>query len=259
MTPPRWSGEPNSHDEIGLMTVVKPSWYSRSREGILSDFINLLHPPYTLWHLSYVLIGISLAPVLHVERSIAVMVAFFLGLGIGAHALDETMGNPLKTKISKKWLYVIGFASLLGAILIGAYFVLNLSELVLPFVVVEAFFAVAYNLEIFEKRFHTDLVFALSWGSIPFLTGYFINSLSISAASLIMAVAIGFLTYVQRTLSTQARQYRRKVLAVKSITLENGTSLPITSSDLITPAERSLKALTIMIFAVALALLLIRI
>ncbi len=241
------------------MTALKPSWYSSAKDGIVSDFINLLHPPYTLWHLSYVLIGIAMSPVIFIDRSVWVLVAFFLGLGLGAHALDETMGNPLRTRISKKWLYSIGFGSLSVAILIGAYFVAKLSILILPFVVIESFFAVAYNLEMFEKRFHTDIVFALSWGSIPFLTGYFVNSLSISIASLVMALGIGLLTYVQRTLSTQARLFRRKIDAVQSINLVNGETIPTSSKELISPAEKSLKALTVMIFAISIALILVRI
>jgi hypothetical protein len=241
------------------MTALNPSWYSSAKEGIVSDFINLLHPPYTLWHLSYVLIGVAMSPVIYFDRSVWVIVAFFLGLGLGAHALDETMGNPLRTKISKKWLYSIGFGSLSIAIFIGAYFVLKLSILILPFVAIEAFFAVAYNLEMFEKRFHTDIVFALSWGSIPFLTGYFVNALSLGIASLVMALGIGLLTYVQRTLSTEARLFRRKLEAVESINLKNGETVPMTSKELISPAEKSLKALTVMIFAVAIALLLVRI
>jgi hypothetical protein len=240
------------------MTSVKPSWYSSKNTGAVSDFINLLHPPYTLWHLSYVVIGIAMSPVIYSGRSIAVLVAFFVGLGLGAHALDETMGNPLHTKISKTRLYLVGFISLSVAILIGLYYVVVLSVLILPFVAIESFFAVAYNLEVFEKRFHTDLIFALSWGSIPFLTGYFVNSLSLSVATLVMAVGIGFLTYVQRTLSTQARLFRRKIDSVQSINLVTGESIPMSSHDLISPAEKSLKALTIMIFAVSIALILAR-
>jgi hypothetical protein len=245
-------------NKANIMTSLKPSWYSSKNAGAVSDFINLLHPPYTLWHLSYVLIGIAMSPVIFLGRSVAVLVAFFLGLGLGAHALDETMGNPLRTRISKRRLYFVGFVSLSVAILIGIYYVVELSILILPFVAIESFFAVAYNLEVFEKRFHTDIVFALSWGSIPFLTGYFVNSLSFSIASLVMAVGIGLLTYVQRTLSTQARLFRRKIETVQSINLASGESIPMSSQELISPAEKSLKALTIMIFALSVALILTR-
>lgn len=196
---------------------------------------------------------------IHLDRSVAVMGAYFLGLGVGAHALDETMGNPLQTKISKKALYIIGFSSLSAAALVGLYYVATVSILILPFVLVESFLAVAYNLEMFQKRFHSDLVFALSWGSIPFLTAYFVNSLSLSPGIILMAIGVGTLTLVQRTLSTQARFFRRKLQTVEGLSLEGGDRIPMTTRELIAPAERSLKALTVTIFLVAIALLLVRI
>jgi hypothetical protein len=241
------------------MTSLKPAWYSRNGDNLLSDFVNLLHPPYTLWHLSYVLMGIAISPIINIDRSIAVVFAFFLGLGVGAHALDETMGNPLRTRVPKSMLYAIGFTSLGLAVLIGLYYTLTVSFLILPFVIVESFSAVAYNLEMFKKKFHTDFVFALSWGAIPFLTAYFVNDLSISLVALMMAFGIGLLTYVQRTLSTQARLFRRKITPVSSLGLENGESVPLTSEELISPLEKSLKALTIMIFVFSVALILSRI
>src|SRR5579864_1403217 len=116
------------------MTTLRPAWYSLEGKSALFDVINLTHFPYTLWHLSYVLIGIALSPVIHTDRSIAVVLAYFLGLGIGAHALDETMGNPLQTKLSRRSLYLIGFSSLCGAACIGTYYAFTVSLLILPIV-----------------------------------------------------------------------------------------------------------------------------
>ncbi len=237
----------------------KPAWYTLEGRGILGDFVNLLHPPYTLWHLSYVTMGIAIAPSIFIERSVAVLVAFFLGLGVGAHALDETMGNPLQTRLSKKQLYLIGILAICAAIGIGLYYVITVSALLLPFIFVEAFFAFAYNLEIFNKRFHTTLVFALSWGSIPFLTAYFVNALSISVPVVVVALVVGLLTVVQRTLSTQARFVRRRLmLPVESLRLSSGADVPVSTQDLILPAERALKVLTFTVFLLAIALLLMR-
>lgn len=238
------------------MTIQKPAWYTLAGHGVATDLANMIHPPYTLWHLSYVLIGVALSPVIYLDRSIAVLVAFFLGLGIGAHALDETMGNPLKTRMSKRNLYFIGFSSLAAATAIGAYYIVTLSLLLLPIILVEVFFAVVYNLEAFDKRFHNTLVFSLSWGVLPFLTGYFVNSLSWSLGALLTSVAIGLLTYVQRTLSLQARSVRRNIHSpIRALKLENGEEIPVSGSNLILPAEKSLKALTLTIFVFAVALI----
>ncbi len=241
------------------MTELKPAWYSSNGNGRLSDFISLLHLPYTIWHLSYILIGIGMSPVIYPERSTAVLFAYFFGLGIGAHALDETMGNPLQTRLSKKSLYLVGFGALTIAVAIGLYYTFTLSLLILPFVLAESFFAVAYNLEIFDKRFHSMFVFALSWGSIPFLTGYFVNSLTISLPVVLMAVAVGLLTFVQRTLSSQARNWRRKIDPIKSIRFSSGKEIPMTSGEMISPAENSLKALTAAILLLSIALIIARV
>ncbi len=236
--------------------LMKPSWYSMEGHGRFHDFLNLLHAPYTFWHLSYVLLGIALSPQIFVDRSVATIVAFFLGLGIGAHALDETMGNPLKTKLPKPTLYAIGLSALGSAVVIGLYYVITLSILLIGFVAVESFFAIAYNLEMFKKKFHSTPVFAISWGSIPFLAGYFVNTLTLTAPVLLMAFAVALLTFVQKTLSTQARLVRRNIATVDALRLSSGGHVPITSADLISPAERSLMALTVMIFLVSVALIL---
>lgn len=237
------------------MTTLKPSWYSVESRGALSDILNLLHPPYTLWHLSYVFIGIALAPHIYLDRSLAVLVAFFLGLGIGAHALDETMGNPLKTKLSKTKLYAIGSTALGCAILIGGYYALTVSLSLFAFMAAESFFAVAYNLEMFEKKFHNTLVFAISWGAIPFLLGYYVNSLGVSLPVLIMACSIALLTVVQKSLSTEARKLRRKLQPIRGLALASGEIMPMTSFELLRPVELCLKALTAAIFILAVALL----
>jgi hypothetical protein len=238
------------------MTLEKPAWYALESRGALADFFNLLHPPYTLWHLSYVLIGIALSPTIYLFRSIAVLVSFFLGLGIGAHALDETMGNPLKTRLSKRALYSIGFTSLVIAAGIGGYYVLTLSIFLLPLILIEVFFALSYNLESFNRRFHNGFVFSISWGALPLITGYFVNALSLSFGAILASVAVALLTFVQRTLSTQARSVRRSVGSpVRALKLENGEEIGITSNDIISPAEKSLKALTLTIFVFAVALI----
>ncbi|MHB8566126.1 MAG: UbiA prenyltransferase family protein [Nitrososphaerales archaeon] len=238
------------------MTTLKPSWYSVDGTSFISDILNLLHPPYTLWHLSYVLIGVALAPQIFLSRSIAVLVAFFLGLGVGAHALDETMGNPLQTRLSRLQLYAIGSLSLGAAMIIGVYYALTVSYLLFAFVAVESFFALAYNLESFQKRFHNTVVFALSWGTIPFLAGYFVNALSFSPAILLMGVAVGLLTVVQKTLSTQARKIRRKMKPVEGLQLRDGEILKTSSEEIVKPSEVSLKILSLTIFLIAIALLL---
>ena len=78
----------------------RPAFYALRRGG-WRDLVTLLHPPYTAWHLSYVALGAAAAPVVHVDRLLAALAAFFLAVGIAAHALDELHGRPLGTRISR--------------------------------------------------------------------------------------------------------------------------------------------------------------
>ena len=73
-------------------TAARPAYYA-ARPGKWRDWWTLLHPPYTAWHLSYAVIGAALAPVVQTSRLIATVLAFFLAVGLAAHALDELRGR----------------------------------------------------------------------------------------------------------------------------------------------------------------------
>ena len=88
---------------MGTQEDVRPAWYALERGG-LRDYLTLLHPPYTLWHLSYVAVGAALAPHFQLNRMLWAIAAFFLAMGVAAHALDELQGRPLRTQIPGKAL-----------------------------------------------------------------------------------------------------------------------------------------------------------
>jgi hypothetical protein len=81
-------------------------------DGGWKDYVNLLHFPYALWHLSYLVLGAAIAPTLYLDRLLVTLLAFLLAVGIGAHALDELNGRPLATKIPSPVLYGLGLAPL---------------------------------------------------------------------------------------------------------------------------------------------------
>ena len=66
---------------------ARPAFYAL-RPGGWRDYVTLLHPPYTLWHLSYVAIGAALAPAMKWGLLGWTLLAFLLAMGIGAHAHD---------------------------------------------------------------------------------------------------------------------------------------------------------------------------
>src|SRR5437660_4222196 len=129
---------------------LAPAYYATQARGWRRDIWALLHPPYTAWHLSYVLIGAGLAPGIDVMRLAATLLAFFLAVGVSAHALDELNGRPLQTRIPRSALVGLGISGLAGAIVIGVIGVVFASPWLLAFVAFGAFIAPAYSLEWFR-------------------------------------------------------------------------------------------------------------
>ena len=152
--------------------TTRPAFYALAPGG-WRDYVTLLHPPYTLWHLSYVAIGAALAPKFKYSVLGLGLLAFFLGMGIAAHALDELNGRPLQTRIGDTTLVALAVTSLAGAGVIGVAVALRTSLWLLAFVAAGTFIAVAYNLELFGGRFHGDPWFSLAWGAFPVLATYF--------------------------------------------------------------------------------------
>jgi hypothetical protein len=236
----------------------RPAFYALSPGG-WRDYLTLLHPPYTAWHLSYVAIGACLAPQVYEGRLGAAVAAFFLALGVGAHALDEWQGRPLATRIPDRTLLALTVASLAGAVAIGIAGALSFNGWLLVFVAVGALLVPVYNLELFGGAIHNEVGFALAWGAFPLLTGYFACAGTISWVALLAAAFAALTSYVQRVLSTPVRHVRRRVVAVTgTIELQDGRSEPVTAELLYSTQERSLKLLAAAHVCLAGALLVLR-
>jgi len=188
------------------------------------------------------------------------LLAFFLGMGIGAHALDELHGHPLATRISSRTLVALAATSLAVAAGIGIAVALRTNLWLLAFVGVGAFIAVAYNLELFGSRLHGDPWFSLAWGAFPVLTAYFAAAETIRIEAVFAAAFAALLSHAQRRLSTPVRLVRRRTRTVTGrIELLDGSSIPITADSLSAEAEHALKTLSAAVVALALALVLLRV
>jgi hypothetical protein len=196
--------------------AVRPAFYAL-RSGGWRDYITLLHPPYTLWHLSYVALGAGLAPRFHTDRMVWALAAFFLAMGIAAHALDELQGRPLQTRIPRRALAALAILTLAGAVAIGVGAAAAWGWGLLGFVAVGGVLVPAYNLEWFGGRVHNGFGFALGWGAFPALTGYFVEAQTIRAEAVAAAVYATALSFAQRTLSTPVRRARRADHTVEGI------------------------------------------
>lgn len=240
------------------MTEARPAFYALP-PGSWRDYLTVLHPPYTAWHLSYVAIGACLAPQVHANRLGAAAAAFFLGLGVGAHALDEWEGRPLQTRIPERTLLGLTVVSLAGAVAIGIAGAVMFNLWLLVFVVAGGLLVPVYNLELFGGAIHNSPGFALAWGAFPLLTGYFACAGTISWVALLAAGYAALTSYVQRVLSTPVRHVRRRVAAVTGTAeLRDGTSEAITAEHLYGTQERSLQLLAAANVCLAGALLILR-
>jgi hypothetical protein len=185
---------------------VRPAFYALGSGG-WRDYVTLLHPPYTSWHLSYVAVGAALAPHFHLNRMLWALLSFFLAMGIAAHALDELKGRPLRTRIPSAVLVAVATVSLIGACAIGVGAARAWGWWLLVFVVVGAAVVPLYNLEL---ALHNDWGFALTWGAFPALTGYFVEAQTLRVEAVAAAGYAVALSLAQRALSTPVRQARRE-------------------------------------------------
>jgi hypothetical protein len=225
--------------------LERPAFYAL-RPGGWRDLVTLLHPPYTGWHLSYVAFGAAAAPTLHGGRLAATLAAFFCGVGLCAHALDELNGRPLRTRFSDRTLIAISVLSLSAAVGLGVFGAVTVSWSIVPFIAAGAFIVAAYNLELFGGRFHTDFWFAAAWGAFPALTSYWANALSIAAPGLLVMLACFWLSVAQRRLSTPVRTLRRRTVSASGTQeLSDGTTIELTPNRLAEPLDGALRALAI--------------
>jgi hypothetical protein len=240
------------------VSADRPAFYAMAPGG-WRDGWTLLHPPYTLWHLSYVAIGAATAPRLDGYLLAMTLLGFFLGVGVAAHALDELRGRPLGTAIPDPVLIGLAIAAVLGAVGVGLIGVARVSAWLVPFIVAGVFLIVAYNLELLHGAFHSDLWFSLAWGGFPALTAAFAQEGRLTWAAVAVAAACAAISGAQRALSTPVRRLRRRVAAVEgTITLRDGTTEALGADALRVAPEAALKLLSVAMPLLAVGLVLAR-
>ena len=243
-------GQPADGDRAAFYALTPGGW---------RDYWTLLHPPYTIWHLSYVVMGASLASVVNVRWLAETLCAFFLAMGIAAHALDELNGRPLNTRIPDAVLWTLAAIGLAGAVGLGIDGAREVSPWIWVFIVAGVFLVLAYNLELFGGLVHSDLWFALAWGAFPVLTASFAQTARIEPEAIALAAACAGISAAQRVLSTPVRRLRRQVTAVEgTITSRDGGVEAIDAGTLRSAPERALRWMSLAMPLLALAMLLPR-
>jgi hypothetical protein len=219
-----------------------PAYYAASGGG-WRQWWTLLHPPYTAWHLGYVVLGAALAPRVDLATLLLTLGAFFLAVGIAAHALDELHGRPLHTTIPGPLLVGIAAVALGGAAAVGGLLVTRAGWTLLPFLLAGPLLVVAYNAELLGGAIHNAAGFAATWGAFPVLAAYDAEARGLALAPVLAAGGAFALSFAQRRLSTASRQLRRHVVDVEgSLRLADGTVQAIDRAMLLGPVEDALRA-----------------
>jgi hypothetical protein len=228
-------------DLAGLAFYAQPKFLRRSRAR---EWWTVLHPPYTLLHLSLVAVGACLAAPVSGLRLLATLAAFFLAVGVGAHCLDELKGRPLRTSLPTWQLVIAAIVGLGGAVALGIVGLFVVSGYLAIFIAVGVMIAVGYNLELFGGRLHTTSVMVTGWGGFPILTAYFAQHDSLSFAAIAAAGFGTMITLIQQQLSTPARDLRRRTQSVQGVmNRPDGSSRPLSKELMLGPLEKALKTL----------------
>lgn len=176
-------------------------------------FIGLLFLPYTGMVLSFSVIGSLLSEQISYDRVLAIVVIYFLGLGIAAHALDalgSKGSKPWGTVFTKTQLWLLVLSSLFFTYGIAIYYMIRYVPLLSVVAILEGFFVFAYNLEWFGGRFHTDRWFAFSWGALPVLAGYIMQTNSISLPALILSLSMALFSFIEIKASRPYKELKRQ-------------------------------------------------
>jgi hypothetical protein len=185
--------------------------------------VGLLFLPYTGMVLAFTLIGSMLAEPVHWDRVAAILAIYFLALGIGAHALDALGsggGKPWGTIFSRRQLWLAFAASVGLAYAVGLYYMVRHAPWLGWIAVAEGFFLLAYNLEWFNGRFHTDGWFALAWGGLPVLAGFVLQTNGVSMPAVLVACAMGLLALVEIKASRPYKALKRSAAVQPPTPLE---------------------------------------
>src|SRR6266571_914132 len=237
-------------------SVASASAFYALRPGGLRDYWTLLHPPYTVWHLSYVLLGAALAPMPDPRIVVGALVAFFLAVGVAAHSFDELQGRPLGTRIPSGVLVALGSLGLIGAVALGIVAALTLGPWFLVLVVVGGALVISYGREL--PIVHSDVGFALAWGGFPVVASAAANGAPL-LATVAAAIGASLLSLAQRRLSTPVRRIRRKALEMNgSVRYRDGTTERLDRAALIAAPEAGLRLLWLAMFALSIGALVAR-
>lgn len=174
--------------------------------------IGFLFLPYTAMCVCFAILGGILSPVIHVDRLFAIALIYFLALGLSAHAADGLGSKnvrPWANYLSKRELIILFVSGLIIAYSIGLFYIINYVPLLSFFAISEGFFLFAYNFEILGGFFHDNFWFTVSWGVLPPLAGFVMQTNSIAMSPILLSLATAVVSYIEISLSRKYKILKR--------------------------------------------------
>jgi 4-hydroxybenzoate polyprenyltransferase len=160
---------------------------------------------------SYVLIGSLLVPAVHYDRMAGMALVYLLAVGVAAHSLDAMGSNkPWGEFLTRNQLFALAFAGLIPGLALGLFYAVTTAFILLPLGALELFFLLSYNLEWFQGAFHTDFWFATSWGFLPVLVGYAVQTNTVNLVSLAGGLFGFFTAFVEINASRPYRALKKQ-------------------------------------------------
>ena len=162
--------------------------------------------------ISFVIWGNLIAGALEFDKLGIIVLIYFLSLGIGAHVADNIGSRRIKPwgdLLSNKQSWIIIFVCLSTSYSVGLYYALLYAPLLIFIGIIEGFFLFAYNFELFNGMFHKNYWFAFSWGMLPFLAGFVIQTSTITDISIILSLIPFMASYIEIKISRVYKYNRR--------------------------------------------------
>ena len=175
-------------------------------------FCGMLFLPYTGICISFVIWGNMMVDDYNYERLGAIAVIYFVSLGIAAHVADNIGSKRIKPwgdLLSKRQSWLIIISCLLFSYVLGIYYSLTYAPLLILIGIAEGFFLFAYNFEMFRGVFHKNFWFSISWGMLPFLAGFVIQTNSITIKSILISLIPFLLSYLEISVSRLYKEDKR--------------------------------------------------
>jgi hypothetical protein len=139
--------------------------------------------------------------------------------------------------MTRRELELIAVGGLATAVAIGTYFALTVSLWLVPLIAIGVFFAVAYPLpsKVAHGWFHNNAAFAISWGLLPFVSSYFVNTITLYTLPVgLGSIMAALVAWAEIRLSRAARSARSRDLPLSSFkSLETGLKVLVGSTCLV--------------------------